>query len=295
MHLAFDEVVDRAAARGMRVTGSELVGLVPLQAMLDAGRYFLLKQRRSVGVSDRELIKIAVHSLGLNDISPFDPEKRIIDYAIRDSSARRLVDMSIEDFVHETASESPAPGGGSISAAMGSFGAALATMVANLSAHKRGWDERWEEFSEWAERGKGYHDRLLELIDEDTAAFNALMAAFGMSKKSEEDQAARAAAIQDATRQAIEAPLAVMKVSLESMSVIRAMAEIGNPNSVSDAGVAALCARSAVMGAFLNVRINASGLDDKDYATRVTAEGEAMQVEAQRREAEILRIVEEKL
>jgi len=294
VHVAFDETVEKAAARGIRVTGSELVGLIPLGCMLDAGRYFLRKQRRSSGVSDSELIKIAVRSLGLDELSPFDPSKKIIEYAMAGSSLR-LVDMTVREFVEETASESPAPGGGSIAATMGAMGAALATMVANLSSHKRGWDERWEEFSDWAERGKGYHDRLLALIDEDTEAFNALMAAFGLPKGSESEVAARALAIQEATKHAIEVPLLVMQTALDSMEVIGAMAEIGNPNSVSDAGVGALAARSAVMGAHLNVKINCSGLKDSEFVDSVRARAQGLEEEACRREASILAVVEGKL
>lgn len=292
IHVAFDEVVDKAAARGVRVTGSELVGLIPLNAMLEAGRYFLRKQRRSVGVSDRELIKIAIRSLGLNELAPFDPDTRIIEYAIRDRSKKRLVDLSVRDFVEETASESAAPGGGSISATLGSLGAALATMVANLSSHKRGWDDRWEEFSEWAERGKAHYDALLRLIDEDTEAFNDLMAAFGLPKTAERE---RAEAIQSATRRAIEIPLQVMREAYASMAVIRAMAEIGNPNSVSDAGVGALCARSAVLGAGLNVKINSGAIDDKTWVAEVLAEAERLQTLAQQEEVAILEIVAAKL
>lgn len=295
VHIAFDEAVEKAAARGIRVTGSELVGLIPLNSMLEAGRYFLRKQKRSVGVSEKELIKIAVVSLGLDDLAPFDPQERIIEYAIRDHAARRLVDRSVRDFVEETASESVAPGGGSISATVGALGAALGTMVANLSSHKRGWDARWEEFSDWAEKGQAFVSELLALVDEDTDAFNALMSAFGLPKSSDEELAARALAIQAATKQAIEVPLKVMRAAHGSMTVIRAMAEIGNPNSVSDAGVGALCARSAVMGAFLNVRINAAGLEDKVYVSKVIAEGQGLQDKAQALEAEIIRFVESKL
>jgi glutamate formiminotransferase/formiminotetrahydrofolate cyclodeaminase len=295
LHIAFDECCKKAEARGVRVTGSELVGLVPLRAMLDAGRYFLRKQRRSTGVSDKELLKIAVKSLGLNDLYPFKPEDKIIEYAIAEKSKKRLVDMTFEDFVHETASESPAPGGGSISAAVGAMGAALATMVANLSAHKRGWDQRWEEFSEWAERGKAIHDELLRLVDEDTAAFNALMAAFGLGQANDEEKAARREAIQEATRRAMEVPLQVMERALASMEVIAAMADRGNPNSVSDAGVGALCARSAVMGAFLNVKINAGGLEDRTLAEQMLARANELQRKAIDREAEILEIVQRKI
>lgn len=295
IHVAFDEVEDKARARGVRVTGSEIVGLVPLQALLDAGRHYLLKQQRSIGVSDSELIKIAIKSLGLDELTPFKPEERIIEYAMRDRSAKRLVDLTVQGFVEETASESPAPGGGSIAATMGAMGAALATMVANLSSHKRGWDERWEEFSGWAEKGKRYHDRLLALVDEDTNAFNEIMSAFGMPKGSDEEKKARSAAIQAATRKAIEAPLDVMETSLASMAVIRAMAENGNPNSVSDAGVGALAARSAVMGAHLNVRINCPSLKDKEFVAATLARAAEIEKQAIQAEREILEIVESKL
>lgn len=294
VHVAFDEVCEKAAARGIRVTGSELVGLIPLKAMLDAGRYFLRKQQRSVGVSDSELIKIAVKSLGLDDLKPFNPDEKIIEYAIRDRSAKRLVDMTVRGFVEETASESAAPGGGSISATMGAMGAALATMVANLSSHKRGWDERWEEFSNWAERGKALHDELLRLVDEDTDAFNRLMAAFGLPKGSDEEKAARSAAIQAATKGAIEVPLRVMEASLSAMDVVKAMAELGNPNSVSDAGVGALAARSAVLGAHLNVQINATSLKDKAFVEGALAKAQQMAESAMRLEAEIIEIVHRK-
>ncbi len=294
VHLAFDESVAKADARGVRVTGSELVGLVPLEAILEAGRYFLRKQKRSTGVSDAELIKIAVRSLGLNELSPFRPEERIIEYAIRDPRPR-LVDRTVQGFVEETASESPAPGGGSVAATLGALGAALGTMVANLSSHKRGWDEQWEEFSNWAERGKSCWAELLRLVDDDTDAFNALMAAFGLPKATEAEAQVRARAIQAATRRAIEVPLAVMDAALRSMDVLKAMAEIGNPNSVSDAGVGALCARSAVMGAFLNVRINVAGLEDKDFVEHALAEGGAKVEAAKALEAEILEIVGAKL
>jgi glutamate formiminotransferase / formiminotetrahydrofolate cyclodeaminase len=295
IHVAFDEVVEKASARGVRVTGSELVGLIPLNAMLEAGRYFLRKQKRSVGVSHSELIKIAVHSLGLNDLGPFNPEERIIEYAIRDRSRKLLIDRTLRGFTEETASESAAPGGGSIAATLGALGAALATMVANLSSHKRGWDARWEEFSDWAEKGQAFVSELLSLVDEDTDAFNTLMAAFGLPKGSDEEKAVRSAAIQEATRLAIEIPLRVMRSAHGSMEVIKAMVEIGNPNSVSDAGVGALCARSAVIGAFLNVRINSSSLEDKVYVAQVLAEGQRLDESAQALEAEILAIVSRKM
>ncbi|MFQ5430198.1 MAG: glutamate formimidoyltransferase [Phycisphaerae bacterium] len=296
VHVAFDEACARATARGLRVTGSELVGLIPLKAMLDAGRYFLRKQRRSTGVSDRELIKIAVKSMGLDELYPFKPEEKIIEYAIAAGEKKeRLVDLSLAEFVHETASESPAPGGGSVSASLGAMGAALATMVANLSSHKRGWDDRWEMFSDWAERGKACHDALLRRIDEDTDAFNAIMAASRLPQKTDAEKAERRRAIEAATRRAIEVPLGVMETALESMEVIRAMAESGNPNSVSDAGVGALCARSAVMGAFLNVRINLSGLEDKAAAEAYLRRGAEIEKQAQALERDILAIVNAKM
>jgi glutamate formiminotransferase/formiminotetrahydrofolate cyclodeaminase len=295
VHIAFDEACKKAQERGLRVTGSELVGLIPLQAMLDAGKYFLQKQQRSVGVSEAELIKIAVKSMGLDELSPFDPQERIIEYKLADASKEKLIRMDLRAFADETASESPAPGGGSIAAYMGSLGISLATMVANLSSHKPGWDERWEEFSHWAEKGQRIKDRLLKLVDEDTHAFNLIMSAFGLPKQNEEEKKARTIAIQQATKIAIEVPLEVMRLSLESMEVIKAMAETGNPNSVSDAGVGALCARSAVMGAFLNVRINAGGYQDKSFVEAVLKEGLAIQTQAMKLEQEILQVVDQKI
>lgn len=296
IHVAFDETCKKAEARGVRVTGSEIVGLVPLSAMLDAGRHFLKKQQRSTGVSDSELIKIAVKSLGLNDLSPFKPEEKIIEFAIAKSAkTKRLVDLTVEAFTDLTASEAPAPGGGSIAALAGALGAALATMVANLSSHKRGWDERWEEFSNHAERGKKHWTRLLQLVDEDTDAFNAIMAAFGLPKSTEAEKAARKAAVQAATRRAIETPLAVMEESLASMAVIRAMAETGMEASISDAGVAALCARTAVLGAHLNVRINAKSLEDKAAATGYLAKAKEIEAKAVATEAEIIAVVSRKI
>ena len=298
VHVAFDECCKKAADRGVRVTGSELVGLIPLSAMLDAGRYFLRKQQRSLGVSDAELIKIAVKSMGLDELSGFVPEEKIIEYAIAadERKGRKLLaDMTVTGFVHETASESPAPGGGSVAATMGALGAALGTMVANLSSHKRGWDDRWEAFSDWAVKGKACHDELLRLIDEDTEAFNAIMAAWGLPKGSDEEKAARTAAIQAATKGAIEIPLRVMKVSLASMEVARAMAETGMAASASDAGVAALAARSAVMGAHLNVKINAGSVDDKAWLEGVLARAADMQDKAVTLEIQILGIVTAKM
>ncbi|GMU32822.1 MAG: glutamate formimidoyltransferase [Planctomycetia bacterium] len=295
IHVAFDECVKKAAERGIRVTGSEIVGLVPLAAMLEAGRYFLRKQQRSTGVSDAELIKIAVKSLGLNDLYPFKPEEKIIEYAIADKGAKRLVDMTVAQFTDLTASEAPAPGGGSIAALCGSLGAALATMVANLSSHKRGWDDRWEEFSNYAEQGKKHWTRLLQLVDEDTAAFNAIMAAFGLPNGTDAEKQARKGAVQSATRGAIETPLAVMVESHESMRVIGKMAEIGMEASVSDAGVAALCALTAVRGAHLNVRINAGSLDDKAVAGKYLARAEEIEAQSMKTEQEILSVVRSRM
>ncbi len=295
LHVAFDEVAERARERGVRVTGSELVGLLPLSAMLDAGRYFLRKQKRSTGLADAELIKIAVKSMGLDELKPFDPREKIIEYQIDDQWGSRLVDRSVRGFVEETASESKAPGGGSVAAVLGALGAALGAMVANLSSHKAGWDERWEEFSDQAERGKRCHDELLRLVDEDTAAFNAIVDAWRLPDGCDEEKAAKEAAVQAAVLRAIEAPFRVMEVALESMEVAAQMAETGLEASVSDAGVAALCARSAVIGAHLNVRINAGDLADEEARGRFLERGAAIQAEAERREAEVLALVEGKL
>jgi glutamate formiminotransferase/formiminotetrahydrofolate cyclodeaminase len=295
VHIAFDEVCTKAAERGMRVTGSELVGLIPLKAMLDAGKYFLLKQQRSVGVSEKELIKIAIKSMGLDELGPFIPEERIIEYLLKDKSASKLISMTLTDFADETASESPAPGGGSISAYAGVLGASLATMVANLSSHKKGWDDRWEEFSDWAEKGQYYKNELLKLVDLDTVAFNKIMEGFSLPKSTEEEKAARDKAIQDATKYAIEIPFKVMQMAHGSLEVIKAMAEIGNPNSVTDAGVAALCARTAVLGAFMNVKINASGYKDKAYTADVIKQGEELEKQAIAIEAEVIGLVNGKI
>ena len=295
LHVAFDEVCTKAAERGMRVTGSELVGLVPLKSMLDAGKYFLLKQQRSVGVSEKELVRIAILSMGLSELAPFKPEERIIEYLLKDKASSKLVNMSLADFADETASESPAPGGGSISAYIGALGASLATMVANLSSHKKGWDNRWREFSNWAEKGQQYKDELIRLVDLDTAAFNKIMEAFNLPKGTDEEKTARAQAIQDATKYAIEIPFKVMQAAYGSLSVIKAMAETGNPNSISDAGVAALCARSAVIGAFMNVKINASGYKDKAFADAIIAEGNKLENKAIELETEIIGLVNGKI
>jgi glutamate formiminotransferase/formiminotetrahydrofolate cyclodeaminase len=295
VHIAFDEVCKKANDRGIRVTGSELVGLVPLKSLLDAGKYFLRKQQRSTGISEKELIKIAVKSMGLDELAPFKPEERVIEYLLQNKMDRKLVSMSLADFADETASESPAPGGGSISAYIGSLGISLATMVANLSSHKKGWDERWEEFSNWADKGQRYKDELMNLVDADTRAFNGIMTAFSLPKSTDEEKAIRTKAIQDATRFAIEIPFKVMQASYASMEVIKAMAETGNPNSVSDAGVGALCARSAVMGAFMNVRINAAGYDDKKFVDDIIAKGKEIESKTGEMEKTILKTVNEKI
>lgn len=295
VHVAFDEVCRAAAERGIRVTGSELVGLIPLQAMLDAGRYFLHKQQRSIGVSEKELIRIAVLSMGLDELGPFVPEERIIEYLLRNAGDEKLIRMPLRDFADETASESPAPGGGSIAAYVGSLGAALGAMVANLSAHKKGWDGRWAEFSDWAQQGQICKDELLRLVDADTRAFNAMMAAFGLSRGTPEEKATRHEAIQKATKTAIEVPFRVMETAYASLELIKAMAAGGNPNSVSDAGVGALCVRAAVHGAFLNVRINASGYDDQGFVADILARGKLITEKTDIAERSILAIVDEKI
>jgi len=295
VHVAFEEVCKKAAERGLRVTGSELVGLIPLQSLLDAGKYFLKKQERSVGVDNDELIKIAVKSLGLDELKPFHPKERVIEYLLDDEKSKPLINKTVKGFVNETASESPAPGGGSISAMMGTMGVALATMVANLSSHKQGWDERWEEFSNWAEKGQNYKETLLNLIDEDTNAFNKIMEAFALPKNTAEEKALRKKVIQDATKYATEVPFKVMQTAYNSMEVIKAMAEIGNPNSVTDAGVGALAARSAVIGAFLNVKINAASLEDKNFAQEILSKGYEIENAAIQIEKEILEIVNSKI
>jgi glutamate formiminotransferase/formiminotetrahydrofolate cyclodeaminase len=295
VHMAFEEVDRAARARGVRVTGSELVGLVPLQCLLDAGRYFLARQQRSSGVSDDELVKIAVRSLGLSDLAPFKPEERVIEYLLQDASTSRLVRLSLTDFADETASESPAPGGGSVAAYAGALGAALGTMVANLSSHKRGWDARWKEFSDWADRGQQYTQQLVSLVDQDTQAFEQVMAAFALPKSTDEEKALRSAAIQDATRHATEIPFRVMETALASMTVIQAMAETGQESSVSDAGVGALCARAAVLGAFLNVKINAKQLKDRTWADDIVQRGAEIERNAGALEAAILDRVNQRI
>ena len=296
LHAAFDEVSEKAAARGVRVTGTEIVGLVPKKALIDAGLHYLTKQRRSHGVSEAEIIKIAIKSMGLDDLKPFIPEEKIIEYVMEAAyKTNKLIDMTCRAFADETASESPAPGGGSISAYLGALGAALAAMVANLSSHKAGWDDRWQEFSDWAVKAQKIKDDLLALVDEDTEAFNKIMHAFGLPKGTDEEKAARSAAIQEATKNATEIPLRTMQRSSEAFEVVRAMVEHGNPNSVSDAGVGALCVRSAIMGAYLNVKINAASLKDRELADELLLQGSHLEADAIRQEAEILEMVNEKI
>ena len=295
LHVAFDEICKKAEERGVRVSGTEIVGLVPLKTLTEAGKYFLRKQKRSVGVEDSELIKIAIKSMGLDDLKPFKPEEKIIEYLIADKTSKKLVDLTCTGFANLTASEAPAPGGGSISAYMGALGAALGTMVANLSSHKAGWDEKWEEFSIWAEKGQQLKAELLYLVDEDTNSFNKIMEAFGLPKKTEAEIAARKQAIQDATKYATLIPFRVMETSFKALEICKEMVEKGNPNSVTDAGVGALAIRSAVMGSFLNVKINASGLSDKDFVNDIIAKGNKIESQALAIEAEILKVVNEKI
>lgn len=296
LHVAFDEVCRKADARGVRVTGTEIVGLVPKRALVEAGKYFLKKQRRSTGIAEEEIVRIAVKSMGLDDLKPFVPEEKVIEYLLEaQDRKKRLIDITCKGFAGETASESPAPGGGSIAAYMGALGAALGTMVANLSSHKAGWDDRWEEFSDRADEGQALLGELLHLVDEDTEAFNRIMAVFAMPKSSEEEKAARSTALQEATLYATQVPLRTMQTALRVFPLVHAMAAEGNPNSVSDAGVGALAARSAVLGACLNVKINAAGLKDRTAAAELVAEADAIAAEAVRREAEVLEIVAQKI
>ena len=273
VHEAFDEVCRKAEARGVRVTGAELVGLIPLKAMTEAGRYFLHKQKRSAGLPDDELIRIAVRSMGLSELKPFNPDEKIIEYILRDTSEKKLVDMTLSSFVWKTSSESPVPGGGSVSASMGAMGAALGTMVANLSSHKRGWDERWEEFAVWAEKGVKMQKRLLELVDEDTDAYNGILKAFEMPKANEDEKVARAEAVEEATKHASIVPLTIMREAYKSFDLLAEMIEKGNPNSVTDAAVGVLATRACIRGAFLNVRINVKGLKDKIFTKTLLSEG----------------------
>jgi glutamate formiminotransferase/formiminotetrahydrofolate cyclodeaminase len=297
VHIAFDEVCSKAEARGVRVTGSELVGLIPLKSILEAGRYFLRKQKRSAGVSDEELIKIAVRSMGLNDIRPFKPGEKIIEYVMegKNKSQKRLIDLSLYSFMNETASESPAPGGGSVSAYIGALGAALGTMVANLSSHKRGWDDRWEEFSGQAEKGKEIQNRLLNLVDEDTAAFNRILEAFALPKKTEEEKLFRNEAVQEATINAILVPYTVMKTAFQAFGLLKEMVENGNPASMTDAGVGVLAIRSCILGAFLNVQVNAAGLKDKVFTEDIIDSGNSIVTDTVRMEAEILEILNRRI
>ena len=297
LHIAFDEVCRCAQNRGVRVTGTEIVGLIPKRTLIEAGKYFLEKQHRSTGIPEADIIDIAIHSMGLDDLKPFDPQEKVIEFMLDadENAAKKLVDLTVKGFAEETSRESPAPGGGTIAAYMGALGAALGGMVANLSSHKPGWDDRWHEFSVWADKGQALMTELLHLVDEDTQAFNRIMAAFGMPKKTDEDKAARSAAIQEATLYATQVPLRTMKESFQVFELCRAMAEQGNPNSVSDAGVGALAARAAVLGAGMNVKINAGSLKDRAVAEALIAEANDLIARANAEEAEITRIVEAKL
>ena len=295
LHVAFDEVCKKASERGIRVSGTEIVGLVPLKTLTEAGKYFLRKQKRSVGVEDSELIKIAIKSMGLDDLKPFNPEEKIIEYLISDKTKNKLIDLTCTNFANLTASEAPAPGGGSISAYMGALGAALGTMVANLSSHKAGWDERWEEFSIWAEKGQQLKSELLYLVDEDTNSFNKIMESFGLPKSNEGEITARKQAIQEATKYATLIPFRVMETSFKAFEICKEMVEKGNPNSVTDGGVGALALRSAIIGAYLNVKINASGLSDKDFVNDIIAKGQKIENQAIAIESEILKIVNSKI
>ena len=297
LHVAVDEVCRCAQNRGVRVTGTEIVGLVPERTLLEAGRYFLEKQQRSTGIPKEDIIMIAIKSLGLSDLKPFNPREKVIEYLLEDENGddKALVKMTVKGFAEETSRESPAPGGGSVAAYMGALGAALGTMVANLSSHKPGWDDRWEEFSRWADKGQALSDELLVLVDEDTRAFNKIMEAFGLPKKTDEDKRLRSEAIQAATLFATQVPLQTMQAAFGAFELCQAMAEHGNPNSVSDAGVGALAARAAVLGAGLNVKINAASLKDRETADKMIAEAEQLIAEAQKKEAEIIGIVERKI
>lgn len=296
LHIAFDTACQQAAIRGLRVTGSELVGVVPLNAMLEAGKYFLNKQQRSAGVPDSELIRIAVKTMGLDELYPFEPNKKIIEYVLdADNNTQKLVNMSLINFANETASESPAPGGGSISAYMGALGAALGGMVANLSAHKRGWDSRWHEFSGWAEKAKELQSQLLKLVDDDTLAFNKLMEAFALPKKTDTEKDNRHKAIQAATENASQIPLKTMQLCLQSMQIALAMVQNGNPNSVTDAGVGAIAACAGVKGAFLNVKINAAGIDNKNFVNDIINQGNEILQQALMLETQITNIVDDKI
>ncbi len=296
LHVAFDEVCRAAGERGLRVTGTEIVGLVPKRTLIEAGRYFLHKQQRSTGIAESEIIRMAVKSMGLDELSPFRPEEKVIEYLIAPKGeGKKLTDLTCTGFAEETASESPAPGGGSISAYMGALAAALGTMVANLSSHKAGWDDRWKEFSDQADKGQELMQRLLHLVNEDTEAFNRIMDAFKMPKSTDEEKAARAAAIEEATLYATRIPLSTMEAAAETFPLLESMARTGNPASVSDAGVGALAARSAVLGAQLNVRINAASLKNRDEAARLTARAAEIAAKSMEAEARVLEIVNDVL
>lgn len=295
LHVAFDEVSRCAQARGIRVTGTEIVGLIPKRCLIDAGKYFLEKQHRSTGIPEDDIINIAIHSLGLDDLKPFDPKEKVIEFMIQENNKNRLVDLTVKSFAEETSRESPAPGGGTIAAYMGALGAALGTMVANLSSHKPGWDERWNEFSIWADKGQTVISELLNLVDEDTDAFNRIMEAFSMPKGNDEEKALRSKAIQEATLYAAQVPLRTMKASMQVFHICRAMANDGNPNSVSDAGVGALAARAAVLGAGMNVKINAGSLKNRETAEHLIAQANELIARANKEEQEITAIVESKL
>ncbi|MGP1481730.1 MAG: glutamate formimidoyltransferase [Hoylesella enoeca] len=296
LHVAFDEVCRCAQNRGVRITGTEIVGLIPKRTLIEAGKYFLEKQQRSIGIPETDIIDIAIRSMGLSDLKPFNPREKVIEFLLEDIDKQsRLIDLTVKHFAEETSRESPAPGGGTIAAYMGALAAALGTMVANLSSHKRGWDAQWEKFSRWADRGQEQIAELLELVDEDTEAFNRIMSAFALPKQTAEDKAARSKAIQEATLYATQVPLHTMQAAYCTFDICRAMAEEGNPNSVSDAGVGALAARAAVLGAGLNVKINAGGLKDRETADRLIAEANQLIAKANEAEKEIMNIVESKL
>ncbi len=295
IHKAYDTVCEKAEKRGMRVTGAEIVGLVPLKALLDAGKYYLTKQKRSVGIPEKEIVKIAIKSMGLDDLYPFEPEKKVIEYMIKDSTNMQLIDMNLTEFSDETASESPAPGGGSISAYMGAMGVSLGAMVANLSSHKRGWDSKWKEFSDWAEKAMSYQKELLKMVDEDTNAFNKIMDAFSLPKKTEKEKIIRKQTIQNATKYAIQVPFKTMELCYNSMEIMKVMAEIGNPNSVTDAGVGALAARSGVIGAFMNVKINTGDIEDKFFVKNIIEKGQEIVDKTVKLEAKIIEIVNGKI
>tara|TARA_R110001592_G_scaffold45282_1_gene144866 strand:+ start:2392 stop:4074 length:1683 start_codon:yes stop_codon:yes gene_type:complete len=295
MHVAFDETCKAATKRGLRVTGSELIGLIPLQAMLDAADYFLVKQQRSLGCSESEKIKIAIKSLGLDELKPFNPEEKIIEYLLEDKSTKKLVDLTLTDFADETAGESMAPGGGSISAYVGSLGVALGTMVANLSGHKAGWDDRWEEFSKWSVKGQVYKNKLMFLVDEDTNAFNKIIDGFRMPKSSEEEKNLRAQAIENATKYATEVPFQVMETAFQSMEVMQAMLKDGMQTSLSDAGVGILCAKAAVTGAYFNVKINAKDIKDRTFAENILKKGEEIYLKTVQIEQETINYINSKM